>query len=238
MQHCIFDLYGTLVDIHTDEDAPEFWQAMAKEYASFGAKFTPEQLHETYRYLVNQEETALRGSTEAPEIQLDQVFCDLFTLGGVTADSQMVQTIARRFRAHSTEYLRLYDGVPEMLAALRRAGKKIWLLSNAQHLFTAWELDRLGLTDCFDGIYLSSDYGCKKPDARFFRFLLDEHNIPADDAIMVGNDAACDIAGAKKVGLHTLYIRSNLTPKDDISQGDHILEEMDIAKVQEILLSL
>ena len=26
---CIFDLYGTLVDIRTDEDAPELWEAMA-----------------------------------------------------------------------------------------------------------------------------------------------------------------------------------------------------------------
>lgn len=27
--NCIFDLYGTLVDIHTDESRPEFWKKMA-----------------------------------------------------------------------------------------------------------------------------------------------------------------------------------------------------------------
>ena len=28
----IFDLYGTLVDIHTDESKPSFWKALAEHY--------------------------------------------------------------------------------------------------------------------------------------------------------------------------------------------------------------
>ena len=31
-RNLIFDLYGTLVDIHTDEDAPLVWQKMALLY--------------------------------------------------------------------------------------------------------------------------------------------------------------------------------------------------------------
>ena len=78
----------------------------------------------------------------------------------------------RRFRALSTEYIRLYDGAKELLSSLRAQGRKLWLLSNTQAVFTRWELEHLGLRDCFDGVCLSSDYRVKKPDRRFFAILL------------------------------------------------------------------
>ncbi len=31
-RNCIFDLYGTLVDIHTDEVKPELWEKLALFY--------------------------------------------------------------------------------------------------------------------------------------------------------------------------------------------------------------
>lgn len=65
------------------------------------------------------------------------------------------------FRAISIEELKLFPGVPEMLQRLKDAGKKVFLLSNAQALFTAPEISLLGLTKYFDGILLSSDAGVK-----------------------------------------------------------------------------
>lgn len=240
-QNCIFDLYGTLVDIHTEEGKPELWQAMAAEYAKLGAVYAPVQLRKAYAALVQAEEQRLKtlhpGETDyCPEIQLENVFGGLFAQKSVMVTDAEIQRIGHLFRQRSTEYIRLYDGVPEMLSALRKQGKGVWLLSNAQHMFTAWELETLGLTDFFDGIYLSSDWGSKKPDSRFFRSLLEEHGIEPATAIMVGNDGVCDIAGAKAVGLHTLYIRSNLTPKEPTPAADYSLPEMDIATVQQILL--
>lgn len=98
------------------------------------------------------------------------------------------------------------------------------------------ELEELGIANLFDGIYISSDRGCKKPDPAFFRALLEEQHIDPATAIMIGNDGACDIDGAQKVGLHTLYIRSNLTPEEPLPKADHILTEMNLAKVQKILI--
>ena len=48
-----------------------------------------------------------------------------------------------------------------MLQRIKDAGKKIFLLSNAQVAFTAPEISLLGLTRYFDGILLSSDAGVK-----------------------------------------------------------------------------
>ena len=93
----------------------------------------------------------------------------------------------------------------------------------------------LGIEKLFDGIYLSSDYGCKKPDRRFFELLLRERGIAPENAIMIGNDGVCDIQGARAVGLSALYVRSNISPEEPLPEADYVLEEMDLGRVREIL---
>jgi putative hydrolase of the HAD superfamily len=79
-------------------------------------------------------------------------------------------------------------------------------------MFTRYELNHLGLVDVFDGVYLSSCFGFRKPDIRFFRALLDEHQLEPRKCLMIGNDRETDIAGAKACGMATLYMHTNLTP--------------------------
>lgn len=237
----IFDLYGTLVDIHTEEDKPELWEKLALEYARYGAFYTADALQRGYRQQVLFEEQKLgAGASDTheahPEIHLEEVFRFLFAAKGVKADDELVNRVGKKFRALSMEYIGLYEGALELLTALRENGAKVWLLSNAQRMFTEYEMETLGLTPHFDGIYLSSDYGCKKPDPGFFRVLLDGQKIETDTAIMIGNDGTCDIGGAKTVGLDTMYICSGISPKEPLPEADYVLEEMDLKKVQELLL--
>lgn len=237
-QNYIFDLYGTLVDIHTDEDAPNLWEAMADCYTRQGAAYRPRKLRAAYRRLVREMEAAAplrRDAHEAhPEIQIELVFQRLFQEKGVRAEPEQAVQAGRRFRALSMEYIRLYDGAKELLGALRAQGCGVWLLSNAQHIFTAWELEQLGLTPFFDGIYLSSDYGVKKPDRRFFDVLLREQGIAPESAVMIGNDGTCDIQGGKGAGLDTICIRSNLSPDEPLPDADYVLEQADLKRVLEI----
>ena len=139
----------------------------------------------------------------------------LFREKGVTENAEALGlNAAQLFRISSIEYIRLYPDVPEALAMLREKGYRLWLLSNAQRVFTAFELNLLGLGSQLDGIYLSSDYGCRKPDGRFFRALLEERKLDPENCLMIGNDLETDIAGAKRAGLATLYMHTNLTPPD------------------------
>lgn len=239
-QNCIFDLYGTLVDIHTEEKSLRLWVRMAELYRQRGASYQPGELRDAYFRTIRELEGAdplRQGAHEAhhPEIQIEQVFRRLYAGKGVDADEGLAVRTGLAFRQHSTEYLRLYPWAAELLRALRVRGHKVWLLSNAQSIFTMQELKQLEVDSLFDGIYLSSDYGCKKPDPRFFQVLLRERAISPDSAVMVGNDGTCDIEGARAVGLSTIYIRSNISPKEPLPQADHVLESMDLRRVGSIL---
>ena len=121
---------------------------------------------------------------------------------------------AQLFRISSLDYIKLYPHALEALAKLRKAGYRLWLLSNAQAIFTAYELRLLGLGDQLDGIYLSSNYKCRKPDLRFYQALIDERHLDVSKTMMIGNDRQTDIAGAKAAGMATLYMHTDLTPRD------------------------
>ena len=239
---CIFDLYGTLVDIRTDENKKELWDRLALFYAFYGADYTPDELHLAYDRLTKEMSAGKGGirkdTHEAyPEIRIEEVFRALFQEKGVDADEVLARHAGQFFRILSMEHLKLYDGTEEMLSAIRKRGKKIYLLSNAQQIFTEYEMNALKITPYFDGIFISSEHGCKKPDTEFFEKLIRTCNIDRKGAVMIGNDGVCDIEGAKKAELATVYIRTEISPKEEFPEADYVLKEMDMKKLTEILLA-
>ncbi len=211
----IFDLYGTLVDIHTDEGR-EVWNRTAMYFGLYGARYTGEELEREFYRLLEKKKVQAGQSYECfPDIEFESIMSELFCTRGVTENAEQLGfSAAQLFRVCSIEYIRLYPNVIESLRALRAAGARLWLLTNAQRVFTGYELRLLGLDTEFDGIYISSDHGCRKPDHRFFETLIYERGLNKDKCLMIGNDRAADIAGAAALGIDTLYMHTNLTPQD------------------------
>ena len=73
---CIFDLYGTLVDIHTDENAPQVWEALAAHYSARGAVYRPKELRDAYFRAVAEAEGSapLRGGRAAVPGAVDGLY--------------------------------------------------------------------------------------------------------------------------------------------------------------------
>ncbi len=211
----VFDLYGTLVDIHTEESAA-VWEKTALYFGFHGASYTGPDLWAAFEKIMRAKEASAGQSYECfPDIPFEDVMADLFRAGGVTENVEnLALSAAHLFRISSIEYIRLYPGVLEALAYLRQRGFRLWLLSNAQAAFTSCELRMLGLGAQFDGVLLSSDYGCRKPDLRFFRALMEQYGLDPATCLMVGNDRNTDIAGARDAGMATLYMHTALTPQD------------------------
>ena len=243
----VCDLYGTLVDIHTEE-SDTVWEKCALYFGFYGAHYTGEELKTAFRAAMTWREVQAGQSYECfPDIPFELVMAELFEAKGVTENaSQLGINAAQLFRICSIEYLRLYPYVLEALTALREKGYRLWLLSNAQRVFTAYELRALGLGDQLDGVYISSDYGCRKPDVRFYQALLTEQKLDVKKCLMIGNDRETDIAGAKAAGMDTLYMHTNLTPPDQAeadpacfpgnkTNGHYEFEGYDWKKLAEIL---
>ncbi len=233
----IFDLYGTLVDINTNEWKMDLWKKMAEFYAFYGAVYKPAELKKEYERLCAEEEKKL-SKYDYPEIKVEKVFKKLFTNKGVSMDKKTCVITGQFFRVISTKYVKLYDGVIELLELLKEKGKKVYLLSNAQYIFTKYEMDALGITGYFDGIEISSEESCRKPSAAFFDCLFRKYDLKKEESVMIGNDWISDIGGAQNYGLDTVYIHSNISPQDTVIEKIHadlIIPDGDVNRIKEIV---
>lgn len=212
-QNYLFDLYGTLVDIHTDEDDLRLWQRMAVLLAQEGICCSAQQLKTQYCEAVARLEGEAKASRGVgAEISIGPVFAAFYAGTGITPEDRHIAFLAHTFRVLSLHKLRLFAGAAELLRRLRQQGKGVYLLSNAQALFTFPELEALGLADCFDGIMISSDVGVKKPDSRIYRTALERFGLDPARTVMVGNDDLADCWGACDAGLDSLYVYTEQSP--------------------------
>lgn len=231
----IFDLYGTLMDIHTDEGSDELWESvcdyLAKELpAYFQGKNRelirrPEKLKELYEKLDKEERKALgaRLGTNYPEIRIEWVWERILedsisqpiaasipiTHYRFEDDNIVPEHLAKLctfFRRTSRTRMKLYPEVEQTLKTLKSSGKKIFLLSNAQRTFTRDEITECGLPRYMDDIFMSSDKLIMKPDIRYMEMLLNKHALDKSKCVMIGNEIQSDIKIAKDIGMHGILV--------------------------------
>lgn len=239
----VFDLYGTLVDIRTNESKPGLWRKMSEMYSSLGAHYSPAELKKKYLLICGQAAEEIQaegmrsyGEEFLGEPDLTTVFQELFRQKDISCSREKAAVFAGFFRMLSREKLKLYEGAKETLVRLRSGGKRVYLLSNAQSDFTRPEIELLGLTDCFDGILISSEEGCRKPSPVFYRRLIERFDLSPENCLMMGNDMNTDIRGAKAVLMDTLYIHTETSPQlTGKSEADYAVMDGNWQKAAEIL---
>ena len=203
----IFDLYGTLVDIHTNENKPYLFQKIAQFYCANGADYSWREWRKCYLHDI----ASMREKNSNPcyEYDVADVFKKLYLDRSVTPDDALIAHTAQIFRIISRSSFSVYDGVFELFDRIHGYGGRIYLLSNAQALFTVPELRQTGLYDCFDGILISSVEGVCKPDTAFIEILMNRYHLDKTASIMIGNDRRSDIRLANDYGIDSLYLKTD-----------------------------
>ncbi|WP_170243461.1 HAD hydrolase-like protein [Streptococcus suis] len=223
----IFDFYGTLVDIVTDENKLELWEKLAAIYHSFGCTYGARQLRSAFQETASEAELDLIRISpyQYVEIDLEKVFIQLLTDGKYRRPTQMApadlktfgQMVATVFRVLSREKLEAYTNTLSTLARLKDEGARLFILSNAQRVFTQAEIEIMGCAAFMEQIYISSDYRIKKPEPEFLQGVLDENQLDPAETVFVGNDLTSDIAIAQALGLDGVLINTFPYSPDEIA---------------------
>lgn len=218
----IFDLYGTLADIETDEQEMKLWKKMAKLYACYGAYYKPKKLKKIFFYMDREERKILKDKIgcKYPEIKLEKVFLRLLKEypDARIPENEAVwaEFMANAFRALSRKYIELFPNTLETLDKLREKGCKVYMLSNAQAIFTRPEIKLLKLDKHMDKIFISSDYGVMKPDPMFMQCLIETEKINVTESVMIGNEIRSDIKVADSCGMDAILLNTGGYNKHEI----------------------
>ena len=218
-ENVIFDLYGTLIRIFTDLGDPNVWPHLAYHLSGYGADYTPEALEKAYYRLLQDENRKLseQNGSEWPEFSVENVFRRLLReaprkhearLLTELEEETLVKDLAQMRRTLIMKEFRLYRGTLPLLRRLHEEGKGVYLLSNAQRVYTVPELERTGLWPMFDDIYISSEFGFRKPDPRFIAHMMEKHGMDPAKTVFVGNDPRTDVPTAASAGVDCIFINS------------------------------
>lgn len=214
----LFDLYGTLIDIETDESMDEIYRGIA-HYLTYQEVYLHrwEVKERYYRIMKEQREEC---GEECPEIDVEDIWNRLLKQEGIKANStrrKLALILAHIYRGISRKRLQLYPGVKDVLDKMCPL-YRLAILSDAQPCYALPEMKALGLDNYFDPIIISGSYGFRKPDKRLAEKALDIMELTPAEVICVGNDMYRDIYGAKRLGIKTIFFDSN--------QGDKFHENV------------
>jgi putative hydrolase of the HAD superfamily len=112
----------------------------------------------------------------------------------------------------------LYPDVLETLSALQKRGLALDVISNFDSRLIEI-LEGLGMSGCFEEVFISSRVGHAKPASQIFETALKRHNLAPGEAMHVGDSEENDLYGAANAGLVGVLInRSANTPPRDYRQ--------------------
>lgn len=203
----LFDIDHTLLDFEATERT-----AFRRLLEQQDLQWTLER--ETRYKTLNQ---ALWKALERGEVTREEVihsrFVTFFAEEGRTVDGREVDETYRGYLAQGTE---LIPGATALLEQL--AGNvTMYVVTNGISKTQRARLEGAGLTDFFEGIFVSEETGFQKPMAGFFDHVF--ARIPQFDparTIIVGDSLSADIAGGNQAGIATCWFNPDGKSAADI----------------------
>ncbi len=215
----LFDFYGTLAHINTDEHSIQPWLVVASFLRYRGAKISAEELQSLY---FNKVQQSLDKSFESySEVDIVPIFREILTTLKVEASEDWVTTILQLFRSLTINEFRLFSETLEVLDKLSKKFR-LGLVSDSQEVYILPELKLVSLDCVFESIVISSQYGYRKPDPRLFQQALKQMGHRAtDDILYIGDNWERDIVGAINTGIQPVWIQRH-TELTDVCQDQTI----------------
>ncbi len=207
-----FDLYGTLIDIGTDD--PWVYSLLSQYLSYHSVNTSPEELKEAY---FNGIERHFEQSEEDhPEVDVCKIFHEIMhKYGNTKYDEAIVRDTALLFRSLTMRHFGLFPSVTDTLTRLDE-GYQMAIISDAQWIFAGPEIEMLGLDRFFEHRILSSRFGFKKPDVRLFDLAMEKLGVKPEESVYIGDSPQRDLIGAKRAGMKCILFRSECLEYGDL----------------------
>ncbi|APV51024.1 HAD family hydrolase [Betaproteobacteria bacterium GR16-43] len=129
-------------------------------------------------------------------------------------DEAGLQRLIERYRYHflAAEQSPLFEGIPELLRALRDGGRRLAVATGKSRRGLDRALEATGLADCFEATRCA-DEGFAKPHPGMLLALLDRTGVEAGQAVMVG-DTTHDLDLAANAGVDAIAVLYGAHPPE------------------------
>ncbi|MBX5489991.1 MAG: HAD family hydrolase [Chloroflexi bacterium] len=182
----------------------------------------------------------IRASAERGELDEQdhyRLWTQALAAEGYGLPGERVRQLVEREHRAFVRHLRVSEATHGALAALRRAGYRLGLVSNVTvpgPLMRA-TVAELGLAPYLDLLVFSSEVGVRKPHPRIYERALAALELAPGEAVFVGDRVREDILGPQALGLRAVLCREHRQEPLGAARPDAVIERF--AELPELLAS-
>lgn len=182
-QTILFDLDGTLID-----SKPGILTAIRKTLNEFQIPYTEEVINQMV----------------GPPFRISMK--ELLGIEDMSLIEQLIFVYRTHYKGGDWEGCSIYDGVEDMLTALRGAGYTLGLATSKPLQYTTIIMESLGLDKYFDYIGGATGDATAEMKTDVINMVLSKLNVTDLDSVLMIGDRLYDIEGAKQSGVDSMGI--------------------------------
>ena len=227
-KHIFFDLDRTLWDF--DAAAEVAFERIYEQYnlKSLGIP-SAHEFHEVYHPL-NERLWELYREDKITKADLNRTrFLKPLEHYGIH-DVELADHLSEDYVYWSPRIVRLVPGTMELLEYLKPK-YHLHLITNGFEEVQDTKLTLSGMKPYFETLTVSEEVGVKKPTPEIFQYALRKAHATAEESLMIGDEMAVDIDGARAAGIDTVLFN----PKGEKIIGERTFEVKDLLEIKQIL---
>lgn len=124
-------------------------------------------------------------------------------------DKEMAENIAQDYITISPTKKKLFPHAHTTLTYLKKQ-YDLHLITNGFKEVQYQKIMNCGLRRYFKNIFTSEEVGIQKPNKKFFMHVLKKTKAQPEESLVIGDDPEVDIAGAKSVGMSSIWFNPNM----------------------------
>ena len=227
-KHIFFDLDRTLWDF--DAAAEVAFECLYKKYnlKKLGIP-SAHEFHEVYHPLNEQLWTLYRADIITKDYLNRARFVQPLEHYGIY-NTDLADHLSEDYVYLSPRIVRLVPGTMELLNYLKPK-YHLHLITNGFQEVQHTKLSGSGLESYFETLTVSEEVGVKKPNPGIFLYALHKAQATAEESLMVGDEMAVDIDGAKAVGIDQIFFNA----KCEKVEGNRTFEVKALSEIMKIL---
>ena len=227
-KHIFFDLDRTLWDF--DAAAEVAFERIYDQYhlKELGIP-SAHEFHEVYHPL-NEKLWELYRADQITKDELNRTrFLKPLEHYGIH-DVELADNLSRDYVYWSPRIVRLVPGTLELLAYLKPK-YHLHLITNGFEEVQHTKLSGSGMEPFFETLTVSEEVGVKKPNPEIFHYALKKAGAKAEESLMIGDEMAVDIDGARAAGMDQLLFN----PSGEKVEGERTYEVNNLLEITSIL---
>jgi putative hydrolase of the HAD superfamily len=225
----LFEPYGTLIDIETDERDWYAYLNLSRFLEYRGVRLSADELR--WLWFEKAAHQLSHSAAPYPDFDARAIWREIVDQNVAPCSDEgidhetLIADVTVLHRALTRRALRLLEDARPVLKSLR-GRVRLGIVTDGQPDYVTRELRSTGIDGYFGSVVTSGARGYRKPDARLFHEAMEALAVTPEETLFVGVDTGRDVRGAHNAGIRSVLVLTRFGSKDiALGEPDYVVDQ-------------